>query len=202
MTSFDPDALPRVAAYERSLPDGLGSYPQCRVRTVVVRASVDRFPGVLGRAGVDPGFSEQVGSHVARDEWMPETLAVALALLCRDAEFSGDDAFLNWHYELSSEIFKQRLYRALMYVVSPTLVVLGAQKRWGAFRQGSTLSAKVTRNEGEASLEFPSHLYPELTLRGFGEAFQAALVAARARGPSVELIDVTPRSARWTMRWT
>jgi hypothetical protein len=88
-----------------------------------------------------------------------------------------------------------------MYVVSPTLVMLGATKRWAAFREGTTLTAKIDRNQGEIQLKFPPYLYPELTLRGFGEAFRASVIAARARSPRVDLVEASPELGRWAISW-
>jgi len=50
-------------------------------------------------------------------------------------------------------------------------------------------------------LNFPPHLYTPLVLEGFGHAFRASLVAARARNVRLALEDVQPESARWSAVW-
>jgi hypothetical protein len=126
---------------------------------------------------------------------------MAVRLLVRDVVFETDAEYCRWYYDIAGRLFAKPFYRFLMYVVSPTLVMLGASKRWSAFREGSTLSAKVDRNQGEIELAFPEHLYPELTLKGFGEAFRASVVAARARSAYVELIEASPERGRWKIGW-
>jgi hypothetical protein len=198
---FDPDALARTAAYVAALPGGLDAYPTCRVRTAVTREITDQFPSVLDHPGIDSRVRELLRQSLDRGTWMPDAHGMAVRLLVRDAIFQTDEEYQRWYYEVAARLFAKPFYRVLMYVVSPTLVMLGAEKRWAAFREGSTLTARIDRNVGNLELKFPAHLYPEVTLRGFGEAFRASLAAARARNPRVELVEARPDRGRWAIGW-
>ena len=199
--AFDPDAFPRTAAYLAALPGGLEAYPRCRVRTVVTREITDQFPQVLESQGIDPEVRDLLRGSIGGGEWMPDAHGMLVRLLVRDAAFETDADYCRWYFDVAGRIFAKPFYRVLMYVVSPTLVMLGAQKRWAAFREGTTLSAKIERNQGEIELRFPERLYPELTLRGFGEAFRASVVAARARSAYVDLLEASPDRGRWKIGW-
>lgn len=201
MAPFDPERFPRTAAYLAELPGGLEAYPACRVRTVVTREITDQFPKVLDTPGIDPAITERLRQSIQRDEWMPDAQGLLVRLLVRDVVFQTDAEYHRWYFEIAGRIFAKPFYRVLMYVVSPTLVMLGAQKRWAAFREGTSLSAKIDRNQGEIELRFPEKLYPELTLHGFGEAFRASIVAARARNAKVELIEASAERGRWKTSW-
>lgn len=201
MALFDPESLPRTAAYLASLPDGLDSYPRCRVRTVVTREITDEFPAVLDHPGVDPEVRALLRRSIDGGEWMLDARGMALRLLVRDIAFETDATYHRWYFDVAGRVFAKPLYRFLMYVVSPTLVMLGATKRWAAFREGSTLTARLERNRGELELAFPRHLYPELTLVGFGEAFRASVLAARGREPKVELVEASADRGRWSLEW-
>jgi hypothetical protein len=198
---FDPDSLPLTAAYVRALPHGLDSYPKCRVRTAVTQMVIERFPQALDHSGVDRAFAQRLRTAVSQGEWMPETLGTTLRILTRDTVFASDDEYDEWNFQIAGELFARPFYRVLMYVVSPTLVMLGAQRRWSAFREGTTLAAKPHASGGEVVLTFPPHLYTPLVVAGFGQAFRASLVAARARGVTVALEDVQPDRARWSVTW-
>src|SRR6185503_698302 len=161
----------------------------------------DQFPQALGSPGIDPAVVELIQSSIQRHEWMPEAYGLLVRLIVRDIVFHTDAEYHRWYYDIAGKIFAKPVYRMLMYVVSPTLVMLGAQKRWAAFREGTTLSAKIDRNQGEIELKFPEKLYPELILVGFGEAFRASVVAARARNAKVELVEVAAECARWKVSW-
>lgn len=201
MPLFDPEILPRTAAYIETLPDGLDAYPRCRVRTIVTREITDQFPQVLTSPGVDGAVRDLLRASIAQGEWMPDAHGMALRILVRDVAFQSDAEYFRWYYDIAGRLFAKPFYRFLMYVVSPTLVMLGAQKRWAAFREGSTLSATLDRNQGEIFLKFPPNLYPEVTLRGFGEAFRASVVAARARNARVELVEASAERAIWKIGW-
>jgi hypothetical protein len=198
---FNPELFPLTAAYVAGLPGGLSAYPRCRVRTTVSRAILEEFPRLLEHSGIHAGMVQTIHAAVRAGEWMPETLGVMLRLATRDVLIASDAEYLDWTYVVSSKVFAERLYRVLMYVLSPTLVLLGAGRRWNAFREGTTLTATTEKNGGRVELTFPPHLYTELILHGFGEAFRASLVAARARDPRVVLTDHEPGIARWNATW-
>jgi len=198
---FDPDGLPLTAAYLAALPQGLDSYPSCRVRTTVTRLIIDRFPHVLDHAGIDRTFVDRLRSSFEQGEWMPETIATAVRALARDTIFASDAEYNGWSFEAAKEVFARPVYRVLMYVLSPSIVVLGASRRWNAFREGTHLSAKPHAKGGDIELKFPPNLFPAFVVGGFGEAFRASLVAARAHGVRVDLQEVTADRARWSIGW-
>jgi hypothetical protein len=167
----------------------------------VTQLVLERFPQALDHAGVERAFVDRVRSSVSHGEWMPEALGTAVRILTRDAVFATDDEYNQWNFEIAGELFARPFYRVLMYVVSPTLVMLGAQRRWSAFREGTTLAARPHANGGDVVLTFPARLYTPLVVAGFGQAFRASLVAARARGVKVALEDVQPDRARWSVTW-
>lgn len=201
MPEFDPEVLPRTAAYVAALPGGLEAYPRCRVRTAVTREIAEYFPDLLDRGGMSAEVRDLLRRSMSGGEWMPEAQGTAVRLLVRDVALGADAEYCRWYFDVASRLFAKPFYRFLMYVVSPTLVVLGATRRWSAFREGTTLTAKIDKNRRELELTFPPMLYPELTLRGFGEAFRASVAAARARNPEVELVEASAERGRWTIGW-
>ena len=198
---LDPKLLPLAAAYLAALPEGLDSYPDCRIRTEVTQLVLDRFPRILEHPGVASGFAERVRSSLEEGEWMSEALGVAVRMMTRDSMFASDAEYDDWTFELSMKLYERRVYRVLMYVISPSLVMMGATRRWNAFRQGTTLVAKSNGRGGDIDLAFPPRLYTRLVLGGLGQAFRAALVAARARGVRVELDEVERDRAHWSVTW-
>lgn len=198
---LDPNSLPLSAAYVAALPRGLDSYPQCRVRTAVTRLTLERFPKLLAHPGIADEYKERLRGVLADGEWMPETVGTTLRILTREIVFESDADYKAWTFEISSEVFRRPAYRVLMYVMSPSLVMLGATRRWNAFREGTKLVANVSGNVGDIRLTFPPQLYPLLVLEGFGEALRASLVAARARNVQLALDDAQPESARWSVSW-
>jgi len=201
VSAFDEKLLPRTAKYITTLPGGLDAYPRCRARTTVTREIVEQFPQVLSHPGVDGEVRRRIQQSIDSGEWMPEAEGMAVRMLVRDVVFDKDEDYHRWYFDIAGRVFAKPFYRVLMYVVSPTLVMLGASKRWSAFREGTTLTARVDKTRGDIELSFPDGLYPELTLRGFGEAFRASIIAARARKAEVTLVEATETRGRWTAEW-
>jgi len=89
-----------------------------------------------------------------------------------------------------------------MVVASPELLLRYTGKRWENFHRGSALHHDGVSDDGvRLTLTFPAGLFDELLLRGYGEAFAAALEAACARDPLVEIEARGPRFARYLARW-
>ena len=198
---FHPGLLPLAASYLERLPEGLESYPSCLVRTEVTELVLQRFPHVLDHPGVAPVFADQLRKTLEQGEWMSEAMGIAVRMIARDTIFKSDAEYDDWTFEISKELYTRRVYRVLMYLISPSLVVLGAARRWNAFRQGTNLVAKPHSSGGEIELAFPPHLYTPLVLGGLGQAFRAALEAARARNARVKLDEVEADHARWSVTW-
>ncbi len=199
MPPFDPTSLPRTAEYVNALPDGMASYPECRVRADVSNEVFRRFPEVLEHPGISKEMVSLLRETSRAGEWMPDVHGVVARLLVRDSICESDEEFCAWSHEVAGAVFTRPLFRVLMYVLSPTLVMMGASRRWAAFRRGTTLNADMKGRGGTVELRYPEHLYTPLILEGFVAAFRASLEAARAVEPRFELIESLPGTARWTV---
>lgn len=200
MALLDPSRFPAAAAYLRSVPGGLGAHPECQAVGDMLRVTLDEFPGLLEDPGVSAPVRQAIET-VRSSDWVPDVLNVTVRLMARDREFATDAEYLAWNKERSLRVFETPLYRVLMFVMSPTLVLMGATRRWGKFRRGTTLRGKGTGKGARLQLEFPDRLYNELMLRTYAASFDAALVAAGATGPDVELVEQTPTRAAWAAVW-
>lgn len=138
--------------------------------------------------------------------WIPAVVFQAANLMVRDVAFATDEAFHDWTYDASRELFDKPLLRTLMRLMSPTLIVMGSARRWKEFHQGSTLVARTLSAQGpraraRATLTYPEGLYPRLFLSGLEHAFAAALAGARAKNPLVRLADASPTEAFFDVTW-
>lgn len=196
---------PRARAYARALPLGLETFPECRARGEVFDDIRIRFADI-GRDPLLPGPVADFFRGQYSKTWMPEVLGQVVNLMVRDAAMPSDDALFRWSYETSSRLFRDSPFRALMKLVSPTLLVMGAAQRWSALHAGTSLDVgKVERTaDGSATsgvLRFPPGLFPELFLRGLTPAFQAAVENARARDVSVKLNRCSAGHAEYEITW-
>ncbi|MBI5495947.1 MAG: hypothetical protein HY904_13060 [Deltaproteobacteria bacterium] len=198
--TLDPERFPRASAYLRSLPDGWNSYPECQARAETGRMAVLDFPQLLER-GVEPAIRERIQRAVTSEEWIPDVMGTALRLMVRDVALTTDQAFLTWNFDLAMKVFSSPVYRMLMFVLSPSLVLMGGARRWGTFRRGTTLVPDGDKTSARLAVTYPRGLYPELMARALGEAFRASLTAARAQSVRLDLTAHSDTAARWTAAW-
>lgn len=203
--NLDPSRFPRAAAYLRSLPHGLDSYPECRVKTNVLEHIAGDVPALASAKGL-PTIVLDVLDGSYREEWLPEVTSNVLLLAVRDVGWASDDEFRAWARRDSARVFARPAYKFLMLVLSPALVVMGTAKRWGAFHEGTQLSATPVKRDGDrlctsARLTQPSGLFTGLLVDRQAQAFLAALDGSRAREPEVKVTQASLDEVRFVASW-
>ncbi len=192
--TLDPARLPRASEYLASLPQGLGSFPNCRVRDITVEPYARAFGYLANEPGLPAPVADLLGG-ISSGPWFPEAVFMAAHLVVRDRVFDSDTSFHEWIFNANALLFDRPILRNLMRLVSPTLIVLGSAKRWAAFHDGSELTTDCVRATAEraqtfAHLRYPAGLFPLVFLHGLEHVFLAALLASRAREPQVKLARV------------
>ncbi len=206
MNNVDPSRYPHAAAYIESLPGGLASFPECRMNHHVLEHVTTDFPGLGDRERLPPLLADFFAGHVDGD-WLNETVGNAVYLMIRDQCFRDDLSFQEWNQKNIDRLIRNPLFRAIMVLLSPALVVIGAGKRWSSFHLGTTMKTEPVGQSADrlhvrAELSFPAGLYSPLILQLHCSTFLAALVAARARQPEVHLGDVKSGSAEYLASWS
>lgn len=204
-TSLDRKRLPRLAAYFDRLPDGLASHPNAQLKSDSLDHMRASYPGMLDEVVV-PQPMIDIFTNRQPGEWVPEVIGSSLHLACRDLAFQDDESYLDWSYESSGALFNKPLYRVIMHVLSPTLVIMGAAKRWATFHQGSELKPGPASKEGsrvtvQGILSHPGGLFPLLVLQTFARAFEAAVAATRALNPRATLEQSSDTETRYLLSW-
>jgi hypothetical protein len=172
-----------VAAYRRGLPEGWGSYPECRASASLL--------GSLAKTGALEGLEdlpeELVPYLTPRDEaWIPEVAHVAILLALRDQRFGGNDgeeAFLAWLNKLNGALLPDRSD------IGPQAAVREFPAIWSSLHRGTELRVIEARlHEALLACVYPEPLFPAIANRWRRDAIAAYLVKAGAAQPrSVEL---------------
>jgi hypothetical protein len=203
---LDLPRFPTTRAYLTGLPQGLESHPTCEARVEVFEPFFAPFPALRRLPGVPGPVSALLCGDHASHAWVPEVVAQAALLIVRDSCLRSDAEFMKLSLEVNRASFDKPLVRSLMRLVSPTLMVMGASKRWGTFHRGSTLQAAPTMKSGGrtlvgARLAFPDGLFPPLFLSAVMEAFRAALSGARGKNVELDLAEATRTFAAYRVSW-
>lgn len=198
----------RLYAYLESLPDGPRSFPQAQVRGEVLDATLEWLEEI--ESSPDPVLRDWIRRYrpMGRSlEWIPEALLNAVSVQIIDDGYPSDDSWLNEVYRRQRKVYQTPLYRALLMVLSPTLLTMGAGDRWKAYRKGSELVVDKWTRDGDrrvstATLRYPAGLHTEVHVRSLATALVAAVDACGAQETKMELLDEgRPGEARFRMSY-
>ncbi|MEM6730338.1 MAG: hypothetical protein AAF658_02210 [Myxococcota bacterium] len=194
-----------VDDYLAQLPGGPEAFSECLSTVEVSLLIRDR----MRDAGLVPA-SKLLAPLFAGDydnqKYVPEVLGVALQHAYRELAFDRDEAFLQEMRAVNGHVFQSPVYRALMKLLSPSLVVLGAGKRWRAFHTHGELkvnpvNVETGRKAVAAQLVSPAHLYTELYLHSTAAAFIAAVSLTGAADVRVELTEWSETGGHYQCSW-
>jgi hypothetical protein len=188
--SLDPQRYPRAHAYIAQLPQGLDSFPACRAKYDAIELLLEHSDELTKDASLPEPIRAALNGRPG--SWHPDAAVMAITLMARDRIFASDAEYMNFTYQSSSALFDRIIYRALMKLMSPTLLVMGSARRWTTFRSGTQLrsvgSKKAGRRmTGEVILSHPPELFPDLFLHSLCHTFRAALDLSRGRGVEVRV---------------
>jgi len=189
---------PRLTEYLASVPGGLDAYPECQARSGILQTFLEAGPALDGE--LDP-FVARLLAPPARG-FIPEVVLNAGFLAVGDLAGMSEAGYVAWHRAANARLFQGLIFRALMSVFSPMVLLERAPSRWESFHAGTRLTVKKDGAQAAvAELTFPPRLYTELHLRGIAESFVAALEHARGREVVAELGAHAPTSAVFVARW-
>jgi hypothetical protein len=201
-SGLDRSLYPRLTAYIEALPNGLDSHPSVRTRAdynLILRKKIDGF---LTQAKLPEHVRGRLLTQWRPGEWIPETIYAALSAFCRDAVWKTDQEFHAGMLDTASQMYATPFFRTLMFILSPSLMAMGAAKRWHSFHEGSDLAViKQGATSVNLLLTFPDTLLPEACLRSIGATFCAAVSGAGARKPSCTLASIEPGRVNFFVAW-
>jgi hypothetical protein len=194
-------SLPRVEEYLRSLPLGLDSYPAHRQKAVLLHHFARAWPRILDCEELPPPLLAMVRNPPPVTAWIPEVHGTAVALAGRDTSQSDAD-YLDVAYRINVEMFRGPLYRVMMMMATPGIILRFADSRWETFHRGVKLRVERKREgRADARLVYPTHLVPEPIARLYGEAFRAALDASAGKGSRCVLSSYNSTMAMFELSW-
>ncbi len=195
--------------YLETLPEGPRSFPQAQLRGEVL----DDTLSWLSDRGVtlDPNLREWVRRYqpLGRSmQWVPEVIQIAVWLQVVESGYPSTQACLDDVYHRQRAVYSTPFYRAIMLILSPTLLMMGAAERWKAFRKGSELLVDrwTSTKNGRVTtvtLRHPAGLYHRMSLLSLGQATIAALDACGAKDTELEFLESasTPGNARFRVSY-
>lgn len=199
-SALDRARYPRVSLYERSLPDGFLSHPQCQSKGTLFRNALE------GTAFDPVGLPEAVAALIRNpppfNVWLPAVLYDAVMLAVVDVHMESDEAFFAWTVERTRQMARSPMYRVLTKVASPSVFLRAAASVHGLLQKGSTLKVVSSSSRGAvAVVEHPPFLHGRLLSAANCPAFQVILEECGGQDVVVEMVEHTPTGARYECTW-
>ncbi len=192
---FDRARFPTLALYLDRV-GGVAALPACQAKASVLRELLNEHALHTLPNGALPGALQAlVRQPPPMNVWVSEVLSEAGFCAAYDFAFTSPTEATAANVRTNLRLFQLPMYRALMIVMTPSLLLRAASMRWSAFHRGSTLTVRESEaHSALAVLEFPAHLFiPENPL-DVRAAIEASLIAAGGTDVSVSVHDATPTS--------
>ena len=193
--------LGRMEAYLAAVPRGLDGHPDCLHKGSVVRQVLKAFPIDKLPKLPDP-LQQFIDNPPLPSTWVREVHSTALYLAICDAQFPSDDAYVEFSANFNRNLLRSPLYRILMLVATPNLLMKRAGMRWGALHRGSTLEVEPTGDKVfRGRVRYPTELFPVLLIQCFATAFQAAIEGSGGKNVRVTMRDRGAHQAEYDVSW-
>lgn len=194
--------LQRTRAYVASLPNGLDSYPECRSKGSIWKAIL-RATDTSSLAGrVPPELFALERDSLYDSAWMPMVQNFACHMVLRDCLFPADRMLAEHFRKINRDLFTGPLYRVLVALASPAMLIQAADRRFAALFQGIDIKVVMTGpNSARLTQTYPPDLVPALIGRMFLVGFEVAVELAGGKNLSGRVLEHGKTEARYELRW-
>ena len=191
---LDRQRFPTVALYLDRV-GGLHKHASCEVKSSVVRHVVDDYGLGAIVEGLPSLMLRVLQQPPPANLWMSTVLCEAVLCAAYDFAFTSRHEAIAATVERNLRLFQSPMYRALMVVTTPKMLLRATGARWSAFHRGTTLEmVSAGAHDAVAVLSFPPHVFiPEnpIDVRG---GLEAALLASGSTNVSVVVESHTATS--------
>ncbi len=193
--------LPSLSKYLGALPHGLDSYPDARAKASLYRSVLDQS-SIEDVSVLPEPLRRLVTNPAPVSAWIPEVHSHALISAVRDICFESDAAFIQHMYDRQRGLFDGRLYRILLALASPSLLLRTAALRWSTFHRGSTFSVEsTTTSEARVRIDHPPHLWDDLITDALVAGLEAVLDLSGAVDTNLLITEREPSVLRLHGTW-
>ncbi|RYE99784.1 MAG: hypothetical protein EOO77_34995 [Oxalobacteraceae bacterium] len=200
---IDGAMYPSLKAYFDTMPQGILTHPSAQTRAFYSIELRKRLGTKLAESKLPFTLKQALLASWKPDDWIPATTYAALSCICADTLWRTQQEFHAGMYETASVMYASMLFRAVMFIMSPSLMMMGAASRWNGFHKGTSLRAEAaTKTSGRFILGYPSKLFAEPCLRSLGATFDCAISGAGAKNFTYKMTDVSDSNAVYQMTWS
>lgn len=202
-TFISPVRYPTLYRYLSGLPHGMDSYPTVLSAAAVADAPRQKFGDALKRDDLPEPIKKMLDTPWKKGTWIPEVHFMCVMALVRDVVHKSDEKYQQYIFEGMKEQYSGPLMRSVMFVLSPYVLCLTVEKRWGAFKRGVPMkSVQSDKDSCSMVITYPPRLYVVAMLEGMAKSFEAALSCTRVKAYSVKAKIISDEECHFVATWT
>src|SRR3974390_2161748 len=116
--AVDAERFPTVARYLARLPNGVDSYPDCKMKGSLVRSMLVGHR-VEARDGLPSAVTHLLSFPPGSSDWVDQVAGRCVLRAVFDEHFRDAERFRVWAYENQRRLFSGPLYKILFWGIGP-----------------------------------------------------------------------------------
>ena len=194
---LDRVRYPRLAAYLDGLPEGLDSYPECQSKATLLVSAFDGVDASELLDGLPDRLTSLVREPPAAGIWVPAVWSDAMFHASCDRFFPTVEAVQAWTYERTVRISKHPIYRRLLTVPGPRMLIKIGTKAHGLIQRGTEIETALDRRGAELTMRFPPRLHVGLNLSANVALWRGCVEITGGQNVRCDMVSCSDTEARY-----
>lgn len=198
---LDRDRYPRLADYLDGLPEGLGSYPECESKGSLLASSLDGHDIDDLCRGLPPPLVALIREPPPAGVWVSAAMTDAVFHAVCDRHYPSEIAVLRWTYERTVSMAKHPVYRTMLRVPGPKVLMRIGAKAHGLLQRGTELELELGDSDAEIRLTFPPRLHVGLNLVANVALWRGLTEITGGEDVRCKMTSSSSTEARYALHW-
>ncbi len=198
---LDKTRYPLLAEYLDGLPAGLESYADCESKASLANSAVEGHDATDLQEGLPAPVRALIHSPQPAGVWIPAVHADAVFFAVCDRHYTTEEAVVRWTYDRSMAMAKNPLYRALLRVPGPRILLKAGARAHGLFQRGTDFDIDIGDGEAEITLSFPPRLHLGLNLAANTALWRAMVRIVGGRNVQCQLASTSDTRAVYQLTY-
>lgn len=198
---LDAGRYPLLAEYIDGLPGGLDAYPECEAKASLITSALDGHDAAPMLEGLPRVVRDAVENPPPAGVWAPAVLCDAVFFAICDRHYPTEAAVKQWTYQRTNAMAKNALYKALLRVPGPTILLKAGAKAHGLFQRGTRFDIAMSKGRAEIDLSFPPRLHVGLNLIANVALWQALVEITGGKQVESSMVSSTQTRASYLVTY-
>lgn len=198
---LDAGRYPLLAEYIHALPGGLDAYPECEAKASLITSALDGHDTEAMLDGLPDVVLDAIENPPPAGVWVPAALCDAVFFAVCDRYYPDEAAVKQWTYERTRAMAKNALYKALLRVPGPAILLKASAKAHGLFQRGTLFDIVLSKGRAEIDLSFPPRLHVGLNLIANVALWQALVEITGGKQVESSMVSSTQTRASYLVTY-